>query len=336
MSSKKVVRLKELRLESQLLHGLVIREQSGFYWVEVPDQCGKVYQCRLRGKLMEEAQSSDIAAIGDRVSIRLSTNEDLDNIGTVVSVEERHSVLSRAVRTRGNRGAGAPEREQVIIANADRALFVFAAANPHPSLRMLDLFLIAGEAARIKQLVIVVNKVDLVPEKMLRHRFKPYTDMGYPLLLTSAKESVGMDALRELIADGISVFTGPSGVGKSSLLNIIQPGLARAVKSVSPTLKEGVHTTRDSALIKLDKGGYIADTPGIRQLNLWDMEPEELDGYMLDIAPYVPQCKFRDCTHHQEPGCAVRAAVKAGEIHPGRYKHYLVIRDELLKSLLVY
>lgn len=323
-------------MENQLLHGLVIREQSGFYWVEVPDQDNKIYQCRLRGKLMEQAQSSDIAAIGDKVHVQVSTNEDLDNIGTIMQVDERQSVLSRAVRTTGNRGAGAPERQHVIVANADQAVFVFAAANPHPNLRMLDRFLITGEASKIPHLTIVINKIDLVPTEVVQHHFKPYTDMGYHLILTSAKEQVGVDELKSALHGRVSVFSGPSGVGKSSLLNTIQSGLARAVKSVSPTLKEGVHTTRDSVLVKLDAGGYIADTPGVRTLNLWDMEPYELDGYMPDIAPFVPDCKFSNCTHHQEPRCAVRKAVEEQKIHPRRYRHYLMLRDELEKALLVY
>jgi ribosome biogenesis GTPase len=321
---------------NSLLSGMIVREQSGFYWVEIPNQDDKIYQCRLRGKLMEAAQESDIAAIGDRVEIQVSENEDLDNIATIVTVHERKSVLARAVRTTGNRGAGAPERQQVMIANADQALFVFAATNPNPNFRILDRFLITGEASSIEHLYIVVNKTDLVPQEITEHRFSPYVQMGYDILYTSAKESIGIDRIRDLLHDRISVFTGPSGVGKTSLLNTIQPGLGRSVKSVSETSKEGVHTTRDSALIKLKNGGYIADTPGIRNLALWNMEPEELDGYMRDIAAYVPKCKFNDCTHRNEPGCAVRAGVKAGNIHKGRYKHYLTLREELEKALFVY
>lgn len=315
------------------LHGMIVREQSGFYWVEVPDQDNKIYQTRLRGKLMEQAQSSDIAAIGDRVMLQVSANEDQDNIGTIVEVEPRRSVLSRAVRTSGLRGAGSREREQVLIANAEQAFFVFAATNPRPNLRILDRFLIVGEASHIDRLIIVVNKIDLVPTEIMDNHFTPYIDMGYELLYTSAKHHTGVEELREHLRDKISVFTGPSGVGKTSLLNSIQPGLGRAVKQVSQTSGEGMHTTRDSALIKLDTGGYIADTPGIRNLNIWNMEPEELDGYMLDIAAYVPNCRFNNCTHHHEPGCAVRKAVADGKIAKRRYKHYLVLRDELTDAL---
>lgn len=316
--------------------GMIVREQSGFFWVEVPEENGKVYQTRLRGKLMEDAQSADIAAIGDQVTIRVSENEDLDNIGTIIDVQPRKNVLARAVRTTGNRGAGAPERQQVIIANADQALFVFAATHPNPNLRMLDRFLIAGEMSDISDLHIVVNKIDLVPMEIIEHRFSDYIKMGYPIIYTSAKDQTGVDQLRAVLKDRISVFTGPSGVGKTSLLNEMQPDLGRAVKSVSEMRKEGVHTTRDSALIKLDVGGYIADTPGIRNLSIWDVEPEELDGYFRDIAAYVPECKFSNCTHRNEPGCAVRRAVKDEQISKRRYKHYLILREELEAALAVY
>lgn len=319
-----------------LLSGMIVREQSGFYWVEVPEENNKIYQTRLRGKLMEAAQSADIAAIGDRVSIQVSENEDLDNIGTIMEVAERKNVLSRAVRTTGNRGAGAPERQQVIIANADQALFVFAAAHPNPNLRMLDRFLITGEASHIEDLYIVVNKTDLVPHEIVEHRFSAYIKMGYNIIYTSAKDGTGIQDLRDVLHNSVSVFTGPSGVGKTSLLNAIEPGLGRTVKAVSQLRKEGVHTTRDSALVKLEGGGYLADTPGIRNLSIWDVEPAELDGYFRDLAVYVPDCRFSNCTHRTEPGCAVRLAVKNDAISKRRYKHYLVLREELEAALAVY
>jgi ribosome biogenesis GTPase len=303
--------------------GLIVKEQSGFFWVET--EAHGVVVCRLRGRLMEEAQSADIAAIGDRVQISLLP----DGTGAVEAVAPRTSVLSRAVRTEGARGAGQSEREQIIIANADQALCVFAAAQPAPSLRMLDRFLVIGEKSAIERLVIVVNKVDLVARAAAEAVFKPYTDMGYTIVYTSALERIGVDALRALLLDRISVFTGPSGVGKTSLLNAIQPGLGRIVKDVSRVSQEGMHTTRDSELAKLDGGGYLADTPGLRTLTIWDVEPAELDAYFVDIAPFVPDCRFGDCTHRAEPGCAVRKAVKAGEIDRGRYQSYRVLREEL-------
>lgn len=317
------------------LTGLVVKEQSGFYWVESQD--GNTYMCQLRGRLKEEAKSSDIAAIGDRVTISLRKEEGTDVLmGVVETVAERKSVLSRAVRSSGKRGAGQAEREHVIMANADRALFVFAATQPSPDLEMLDRFLVVGEKSEIDNLVIVVNKVDLEDPSIITAIFSPYERMGYRILRTSALDGNGIDELNDLLHDGISVFTGPSGVGKTSLLNQIQPGLARTVKSVGKVSEEGVHTTRDSALVKLEAGGYLADTPGIRSINIWDVEPDELDAYFIDIAPFVEDCKFGNCTHTIEPKCAVIQARKDGHISQLRYKNYINLREELRASYIVY
>ena len=305
------------------MSGRVVKEQSGFFWVEAED--GQIYMCRLRGRLLEEAQASDIAAIGDRVTI--TTQEDLT--GTIESVEPRTSVISRAMRTEGSRGAGASEREQVIMANADQAIFVFAASAPAPNFRLLDRFLVVGEKSDIDRIVVIVNKIDLIDRDAATAEFAPYAAMGYITLFTSALLGLGIEELKALLKDRISVFTGPSGVGKTSLLNDIQPGLGRAIKGVSQNTQVGMHTTRDSELVKLDAGGYLADTPGIRNLTIWDVEPEELDGYYRDITPFIAKCRFRDCTHHSEPGCAVRAAVEAGAISRARYQSYQSLRDEL-------
>ncbi len=308
------------------MEGLVVKEQSGFFWVEAED--GQRYMCRLRGRLLEEAQSSDIAAIGDRVTITPME----DNSGTVEAVAPRTSVISRAMRTEGSRGAGASEREQVIMANAEQALFVFAATAPTPNFRLLDRFLVMGEKSGIDQLVVIVNKIDLLDRVAAEAEFAIYRAMGYTVLLTSALLEIGIVELKSLLKDRISVFTGPSGVGKTSLLNDIQPGLGRAIKQVSQNTQEGMHTTRDSELVKLEEGGYLADTPGIRNLTIWDVEPEELDGYYRDITPFIAQCRFRDCTHRNEPGCAVRAAVERGEINRTRYQSYLSLREELQQA----
>ncbi|NDJ60416.1 MAG: ribosome small subunit-dependent GTPase A [Chloroflexi bacterium] len=274
---------------------------------------------------MEEAQSSDLAAIGDRVHMRILE----DGTGTIESVAARTSTISRAVRTEGNRGAGGPEREQVIIANADQALFVFAATQPRPNFRLLDRFLVSGEKADLDHIVIVINKIDLDKQAKARAAFAVYAQLGYPMLYTCALSGAGIAELKARLQGRISVFTGPSGVGKTSLLNCVQPGLGRAVKQVGRVSQEGMHTTRDSALIKLDVGGYVADTPGIRNLTVWDVEPEELDAYYVDIAPYVGACRFGDCSHRSEPGCAVRQAVDTNVIHRNRYQSYLSLREEL-------
>jgi len=319
------------------LAGLIVKEQSGFYWVEAED--GKTYRCRLRGKLKEEAQASDLAAIGDRVSFT-TVQEDGEDLsiasGSIDRVEERHSALSRAVRTEGKRGVGQAEREHVLIANADQAFFVMAARQPAPNFKLLDRLLVAGERASIEHLILIFNKTDLEDPLIVDEYARPYRAMGYEVLYTSALQEHGIDALRERLRSGISVFSGQSGVGKTSLLNAVQPGLGRAVKSVSGYHEEGVHTTRDSALIKLEMGGYLADTPGIRQMALWDVEPDELDAYFRDIAEYSARCKFRDCTHTHERSCAVRAALERGDIHQRRYEHFLQLREELRETYIIY
>jgi len=300
-----------------------------------------VYMCTLRGRLMEEAQSSDIAAIGDQVKISILEQDESGLKGVIEAVAEREGVLSRAVRTVGKRGGGEPEREHVIVANADQLVFVFAAAQPAPDLHLLDRFLVAGEVSGVEDLIIVVNKVDLEDPTNIERIFNPYVKMGYTLMQTSAKDSRGIEPLRKILEGKISAFTGPSGVGKTSLLNLIQPGLARQVKQVSKTLQEGMHTTRDSALIKLEGGdfvekSYLADTPGMRQLNVYDIEPEELDAYFVDLAEHVGDCRFSDCTHTNETKCGVKQAGKAGLITRTRYQSYRKLREELEATLAAY
>ena len=315
--------------------GLIVKEQSGFYWVDAAD--GETYMCELRGKLKEAARASDIAAIGDRVSITLRREEGTDALmGLIQAVAPRKSALSRALRTTGKRGAGQAEREDVIIANADRAIFVLSAAQPPPNFKMLDRLLVAGEKSDIADLLIVVNKLDLRDESDILAEFSAYRAMGYSLLLTSALRGDGIAELRSVLARGISVFTGPSGVGKTSLLNRIQPGLGRRVKSVGRVSDLGVHTTRDSALVRLDSGGYLADTPGLRAITVWDIEPDELDAYFVDIEPHVLNCKFSNCTHTTEPDCGVLRALRDGEIDRRRYRNYLELWEELRDTYIIY
>jgi len=303
----------------------VIRTQSGFFTVQT-DQ--GIYVAQLRGKLKEDYKETDLVALGDRVKIEpLPIEADQVN-AVIVEVAPRQRVLSRVAPSSAV-GTSA-EREQVIIANPDQAIFVFAAAHPAPHTRMLDRFLVAAEKAEIPEIRICVNKVDLVADRAeVLNKFGVYERIGYPLLLVSAKTGEGLDALREALTGKISVFTGPSGVGKTSLLNAIEPDLGRRVSEVSRATTKGRHTTRYSELVPLASGGYIADTPGIRSISPWDVEPDELDGYYIEIAPHVAACRFQDCTHAHEPGCAVRAAVARGEISPERYDSYLRLRDEL-------
>jgi len=269
--------------------------------------------CQLRGKLKQGKAKGDIAALGDRVRITVLT----DGSGAIEEVEKRKQALVRLdPRPQG-------EYQQVLVANVDQIVFVFACAHPNPRLRMLDRFLVIAEKQRIPPLI-VANKIDLVENA--REIFGLYVDIGYRVIYTSAKQSVGVDELHEALKNKISALAGPSGAGKSSLLNAMQPGLGLAVNEISTAMNKGRHTTVTRQLFQLNGGGYVADTPGLKSLALWDTEPEEIDAYFPELAPLVPHCQFSDCTHIHEPGCAVRAALDAGRIHPERYESYLRLR----------
>ncbi len=292
--------------------GLIIKAQSGFFTVETGQ--GFVV-CQLRGRLKQGKAAGDIAAVGDRVRVTILTG----GAGVIEEVEERERALVRLdPRPQG-------VYQQVLLANPDQAVFVFACAHPNPKLRMLDRFLVIAEKQKIPA-VIVANKIDLVGLKEAKAMFGMYGEIGYPVLYTSAAEKKGLKELRERLAGKISALAGPSGAGKSSLLNALQPGLGLEVREVSTAINKGKHTTVARQLIPLAGGGYVADTPGWRSLALWDTEPEEMDAYFPELAPLVAECQFSDCTHVHEPGCAVRAALEAGKIHPERYDSYLRLR----------
>ncbi|MBN1563148.1 MAG: ribosome small subunit-dependent GTPase A [Anaerolineae bacterium] len=316
------------------LHGLVTRAQSGFFTVQTSE--GPII-CRIRGTLKEDFLKTDPVALGDHVTIERIPIEADTVGGVIVAVQARKHAFSRVAPRSGSRIGTSEESEQVIIANLDQAIFVFAATNPKPNGRLLDRFLVAAEKAEIPEIRICVNKMDLVAKKPdpIYELFSTYERIGYPVLYLSALEQHGIDELRDLLAGKISVFTGPSGVGKTSLLNTIEPDLGRRVSAVSQVTAKGKHTTSYSELIPLAEGGYIADTPGIRTVSPWDVEPDELDGYYIEIAARVPDCKFPDCTHIHEPGCAVLAAIERGEISEARYDSYLRLR-EMLEAEYVY
>lgn len=305
--------------DNELLQGLVIKAQSGFFTVRTEQGD---YVCQIRGRLRQERKESDLVAVGDRVTISLVD----ETTGLIEDVAERESALSRARPAPGARQM-LSDREQVLVANPDQVVFVFSIREPAPSLRKLDRFLVVAEMNQLPA-IICVNKVDLAEPGEAEGTFGLYEKIGYDVMYTSAESGEGIAELREALRDKISVLAGSSGVGKTSLLNAIQPGLGLKVREVSEATGKGVHTTRHLELFELDIGGYVADTPGIRALALYDVEPHELDGYYREIAPLVAYCQFSDCTHRHEPGCAVRAAVEAGEISRVRYESYLRLREE--------
>jgi ribosome biogenesis GTPase / thiamine phosphate phosphatase len=294
------------------LKGLIVTSQSGFYTVET--EKGPIV-CHLRGRLKRGRRMGDILAVGDRVEISLLP----DDQGMIESIEPRKRMLSRLAPT--PRG----EYQQIIIANPDQAVFVFSCANPAPRLGMLDRFLVIAEKQELPPLI-VANKVDLVGEDEAKELFGHYELLNYAVEYTSAKLNLGIDRLRERLVGKISVLAGPSGVGKSSLLNAIQPGLGLIVKEVSQSSQKGRHTTVVRQLFPLEEGGYVADTPGLKALALWDIEAEELDAYFPELRDLVSQCQFSNCTHLHEPGCAVQEAVENGDINLERYNSYLRMR----------
>lgn len=292
--------------------GLITRAQSGFFTVQTVQ---KLVVCRLRGRLKQGRQHADVAAVGDRVIIQVQP----DGSGMIESIEERQRALIRLAPT--PRGV----YQQVLLANLDRIMLVFACARPEPHLRMLDRFLVIVEKQGIPVLI-VANKADLVSAEQAEATFGHYRPLGYPVICTSARSGQGLDELRDWLTGRLTALSGPSGVGKSSLLNAIQPGLGLAVRSVSVDTSKGRHTTQVRELFPVAGGGYVADMPGIKSLALWDTEPEELDGYFPELRDLVASCQFNDCSHRNEPGCAVLAAVTTGQIHPQRYQSYLRLR----------
>ncbi|HEX2193643.1 MAG TPA: ribosome small subunit-dependent GTPase A [Candidatus Limnocylindria bacterium] len=294
------------------LSGTILRARSGFYTVRADD--GRDLECRLRGRVKKEQQATDLAVIGDRVRVTALA----DGTGMIEEVEPRRSRFSR--RQPGPRGTW---KEDMLVANVDQVLAVFACADPMPHLRMLDRFLVVAEHNEV-QAVIVANKVDLVGVDRASVLFGLYEDIGYEVHYVSAREGIGIEGLADRLAGMTSVVAGPSGVGKSTLLNAVQPGLRLATGDVSEALHKGRHTTTSAELhaLALPGGGYVADTPGLRELGLWQIPLDELAWCFPEFVAHLGSCGFNDCRHLHEPRCAVRAAVDAGHVPPERYDSY--------------
>lgn len=331
--------------------GIVLRAVSGVYTVQRAEDCKSaefhtplygrapldsepiVVHCTLRGNLKKELQYTtsgsfakrvtrakrgfvnDTIAVGDRVRYV----EAKQGAGVIEEVLPRRSRFSRS----GFRG-----REQTLVCNLDQIVVVFACAEPNPDPWKLDRFLVAAEAEGLEP-VIVANKCDLVTRSEAEALFAEWAAVGYRVLPTSAKGATGTEDLREALQGKVSAFVGPSGVGKSSLLNALQAGLNLKTADIGYVTFKGRHTTTAAQLIPLRSGGWVADTPGLRNFDLFETESEDVALYFPEFQPLLGKCRFDDCRHTNEPGCAIKEAVGRGEISTRRYESFRALAGEL-------
>jgi ribosome biogenesis GTPase len=293
------------------LSGVIVRSYGLHFDVSTP---AGLLRCTLRGSLKRERRKTDPAAVGDRVKLTVSTPEDTPPQGVIEKILPRERALSRRAR-------GSTDSEQVILANPDQLVAVFAIHDPEPHARMIDRLLLLAEARGIKT-IICVNKVDLAEPGEVDAFFEQFRMAGYPVVETSTLQGTGIDKLRSYLTGKITAFAGPSGVGKSSLLNQIIPDLEERTGEISTATGKGRHTTTWTTLFQIDHDTYVADTPGMRQLGLYGIDYDNLDQLFPEFRPHLGQCYYADCRHMDEPDCAVLEALERGEIHPDRYDSY--------------
>jgi ribosome biogenesis GTPase len=321
--------------DETLVHGVVLGGTGGIWQVRT-DQ-GHTVDASMRGRLKKSnsGRRADGSLRRDTISaaadtLKLAVGDDVrlergdrDDAWAIAEILPRRSRLAR-------RAPGGGQGERIVAANVDQVIVMFAAAKPDPHPRMLDRFLVIAEGNSLPARI-VINKVDLVGEAPARERFDNYATLGYPVHYTAVKARVGLDSLHSVLAGRRSVLTGPSGVGKSSLLNALFPGANLRVGAISESVNKGRHTTVGARMLPLPDGdqGYVIDTPGLREIGLWGMPAGELDECFPEMRGLREQCRFADCRHVTEPGCAVRDAVQAGRITAARYDSYLRLLEEL-------
>lgn len=288
-------------MEKKSYSGVVIKATSGFYYVR---SANRVVACKLRGRMKQTRYS---VCVGDRVHFSLSGDAD----GSIESVLPRDSFLHR------------PE-----VANVDQAVLTFAASHPQFDPALLDRFLVLAELSNIPA-IICVNKTDLADPDDLRESISIYEKIGYKIMMVSTVTGQGLHDLHQLVCDRITVFAGPSGVGKSSLLNALESGLSLMTGELSQKISRGRHTTRCAELLPLSCGGYVVDTPGFSFTEFLTMPPEELRFLYREFRDRLTDCHFSSCLHQKEPRCAVKQAVEIGEIAESRYGSYLALLQEL-------
>ena len=303
---------------SDSLRGVVLRGTGGVWHIR--GEHGETHESSLPGRL--KTSTSMKLAVGDEVRMERDAR---DRAWTVAEILPRRSCLAR-------RAPGGAQGARVVAANVDQVVVVFATAEPEPHPRMLDRFLVIAAANEIPARI-VINKIDLRDEASARARFAEYERAGYPVHYTSVARGRGLESLHDALCGCVTALSGPSGVGKSSLLNAIYPGLKLRVGEISRSVLKGRHTTVGAEMHPLPDGGYVMDTPGLREVGVWGIAPGELDHCFVEFRPYLDECRFGDCRHRVEPGCGVRDAVERGEISVARYESYTRLQDELEQTV---
>ena len=291
-------------MEKNRLTGVVIRATSGFYYVQTG---ARLLSCKMRGRLKQIRYS---VCVGDHVNYSLAGEGE----GNIEEVLPRESFLQR------------PE-----VANVNQAILTFAASQPQINFGLLDRFLVLAEYSEISP-VICINKIDMADPEELRPFLAVYEKIGYPVLQVSAKTGAGIPELQKLLYEKVSVFAGPSGVGKSSLLNAVEPGLQLVTGELSQKIGRGKHTTRCAELLPLAGGGFVVDTPGFSLTEFVEMAPDELRFQYREFRDKLAGCHFSSCLHHREPQCAVKQAVQTGDIAPWRYDSYIELLTEIQQT----
>jgi len=298
------------------MQGLVIKSTGSWYQVHAED--GEIYDCRIKGKFrIKGIQTTNPLAVGDQVDFELEPNS---GNGVIDKLHERKNYIIR-------KSINLSKQAQIIAANMDQAFLVVTLASPRTSMGFIDRFLATAEAYGIPA-VLIFNKLDLFNDaglEILEDYKAIYENIGYPCYTVSALEGTNIHIIEDLLKDKTTLFSGHSGVGKSSLINALMPDLDNKTGEVSEASDKGQHTTTFAEMHELPFGGYLIDTPGIRELGIFDIRPEELGHYFVEMRALLNQCKFHNCRHVNEPGCAVIKAVEEGEIELSRYESYLSI-----------
>lgn len=285
--------------------GIIVKGIGGFYYIKYG---ADIYECKARGKFRNKKITP---LVGDYVSFTFDENTKQ---GMIEDIHDREVELIRPP-----------------VANVEQAIIVFALKNPDPNLRLLDKILVMSEYHNLK-LKICINKVDLDNDSLLDDILKMYQNTGYEIIPCSTKKDIGIEAIKEVLKDKISVFAGPSGVGKSSILNKVQSGLELKTGELSHKIKRGKHTTRHSELLRLDFGGWVVDSPGFTSLTIDYIEIEEMGALFPEFAAYVDDCKFANCLHINEPDCGVKNALEEGYINKNRYNNYAEFLNQIKET----